>query len=39
MILKHGNLGSLKETDLNTLIGNQYNGIYEINDPNDIETW
>lgn len=39
MILKHGNLGSLKETNLNTLIGNQYNGIYEINDPNTISSY
>ena len=33
MILNYGYLGQLNNTDLNTIHGDEHNGIYEINDP------
>lgn len=33
MILNYGYLGTLNNTDLNTIHGLEHNGIYEINDP------
>ena len=39
MILKHGYLGVLKDKDLNDMRGNQYNGIYEVNDPSVVSSY
>lgn len=39
MILKHGYLGVLKDINLNDLRGNQYSGIYEVNDPSVVSSY